>query len=102
MYSASNYANTSVHPPLIGYGADGYPIYGRHLSISAPGYNVALDECGGHSHTGMGDPYIADGTYHVRPILLACASLLTHTTLLFPHPIVPFVLAECNRHQPET
>ena len=60
MYSASNYANTSAHPPLIGYGADGYPIFGRHLSISAPGYNISLDECGGHSHSGMGDPYITD------------------------------------------
>lgn len=67
MYSASDYTNTSVHPPLIGYGADGYPIFGRHLSSSAPGYSVALDECGGHVHSGIGDSYITDSTYHVRP-----------------------------------
>ena len=66
LYSASSYANTSVHPPLVGYGADGYPIFGRHLSASAPGYSVALDECGGHVHTGIGDPYITDNSYHVR------------------------------------
>ena len=36
MYSASSYASTSSHPPLIGYGLDGFPIYGRFgLFISA-------------------------------------------------------------------
>jgi hypothetical protein len=31
MYSASSYGgNTASHPPLIGYGLDGFPIYGRY------------------------------------------------------------------------
>lgn len=70
MYSASDYTSTSVHPPLIGYGADGFPIFGRHLSSSAPGYSVALDECGGHVHSGIGDSYITDNTYHYHAFLL--------------------------------
>ena len=30
---------------------DGYPIYGRYLDTDAPGYSVALDDCGGHIHS---------------------------------------------------
>ena len=87
MYSAANYANTSVHPPLIGYGADGYPIFGRHLSSNAPGYSVALDECGGHVHTGMGDTYITDGTYHVRSQHSWLRRLQRRASFLLPHPL---------------
>ena len=63
LYSCANYSSTAAHPPLIGYGLDGYPIFGRHLSASAPGASVALDDCGGHVHSGMGDPYIVDNSY---------------------------------------
>ena len=30
MYSASSYVSPASHPPLIGYGLDGFPIYGRY------------------------------------------------------------------------
>ena len=53
MYNQSDYPTTSSHPPLIGFGLDGFSIYGRYLSVSAPGASIALDLCGGHSH----DPY---------------------------------------------
>ena len=49
-YSAANYSSLAAHPPLIGYAIDGFGIYGRHLSASAPGYSDTLDICGGHSH----------------------------------------------------
>ena len=39
-----------MHPPLIGYADDGISIYGRYLSVAAPGYTTALDVCGGHVH----------------------------------------------------
>ena len=30
---------------------DGFPIYGRYLDDTAPGYSIALDDCGGHTHS---------------------------------------------------
>ena len=30
---------------------DGFPIYGRYLDTTAPGYSVSLDDCGGHIHS---------------------------------------------------
>ena len=30
---------------------DGFPIYGRYLDTTAPGYTVSLDDCGGHIHS---------------------------------------------------
>lgn len=65
MYSAANYT-TSGHPPLIGYGVDGVPLFGRYLYAASPGFSVALDDCGGHTHTGIGDAYLPDGVYHYR------------------------------------
>lgn len=65
MYSAANYTSTS-HPPLVGYGLDGVPIFGRYLYQASPGFSTPLDDCGGHTHTGIGDPYIPDSTYHYR------------------------------------
>ena len=65
LYSCANYSGSlAAHPPLIAYGADGFPVFGRYLSAAAPGAQVGLDECGGHSHSGIGDAFIADGTYH--------------------------------------
>ena len=64
-----------AHPPLIGYGLDGVPIFGRHLSSSAPGANTALDDCGGHQHSGIGDPYIVDNTYHYHSFVSNISSL---------------------------
>ena len=40
-----------LNSPLIGFGNDGFYIYGRYLDSSAPGYSVALDNCGGHIHS---------------------------------------------------
>ena len=51
MYSVADYNSTTSHPPQIGYGLDGFPIYGRYLDDTAPGYSVALDDCGGHIHS---------------------------------------------------
>jgi hypothetical protein len=51
MYSTNDYVSTTSHPPLIGYGLDGFPIYGRYLDDTAPGYTVILDDCGGHIHS---------------------------------------------------
>lgn len=50
LYSAANYTTLASHPPQIGWALDGPTIYGRHLSTGAPGYEVALDDCGGHAH----------------------------------------------------
>ena len=66
LYSCANYSTAASHPPLIAYGADGIPVFGRYLSASAPGANVTLDYCGGHTHSGIGDTYITDNSYHVR------------------------------------
>lgn len=51
LYSVKDYASTTSHPPLIGYGLDGFPIYGRYLDDTAPGYSIGLDDCGGHVHS---------------------------------------------------
>lgn len=57
MYSSSDYASTTAHPPLIGFGMDGFKIYGRYLDQTADGYSIALDACGGHSHGTYGYHY---------------------------------------------
>jgi hypothetical protein len=63
LYSKANYTNVAgafdatVHPPLVGFSLDGYPIYGRHLSANAVGYSAALDTCGGHAHDAYGYHY---------------------------------------------
>ncbi len=58
-YSEANYSSLDAHPPQIGWSLDGPSIYGRHLSTNAPGYNVALDDCGGHDHGTYGYHYHA-------------------------------------------
>jgi len=62
MYNQSDYPFTYSYPPVIGFGLDGFLIYGRYLKISASGANLALDLCGGHSNA----PYGYD--YHVSNI----------------------------------
>lgn len=57
MYSSADYSSTTSHPPLIGFSADGFYLYGRYLSESAEGYSIALDDCGGHSHGTYGYHY---------------------------------------------
>jgi hypothetical protein len=58
----------------VGYGADGFPIFGRYLSAAAAGYGVSLDECGGHTHPGMADAYVADNTYHYHAFVESFSS----------------------------
>ena len=61
MYSNTSYRNgLRGHPPQTGWSMDGPALYGRYLSESAPGYNVSLDDCGGHTH----DSY--DYHYHAQ------------------------------------
>jgi len=62
LYGPSNYVDSAGkqavtnHPPIIGFSFDGYRIYGRHLSESAPGYAAPLlDMCGGHTHDSATD-----------------------------------------------
>jgi hypothetical protein len=50
-YTSANYSSLSAHPPLVGFGLDGFWIYGRHLATDAPGYSIPLDNCGGHNHS---------------------------------------------------
>ena len=70
LYGPSNYTGGSAtaHPPVIGFSYDGYLIYGRYLSDSAPGFNSpALDACGGHAHANAADVDehgISLATYH--------------------------------------
>ena len=79
LYSCANYASLAAHPPLIGYGKDGFPIFGRYLSAAAPGASVALDDCGGHIHSGFGGSassgYVADGVYHYHAFVSNISSL---------------------------
>ena len=59
LYSALDYASSSVHPPQIGWAFDGPSIYGRHLSTGNAGYLTPLDNCGGHAHAGYAYHYHA-------------------------------------------
>ena len=58
LYSDSDYEGLT-HPPVIGFALDGHHIHGRYIDMSQDGTDVALDSCGGHSHTvdGVGDVY---------------------------------------------
>ena len=67
LYSSANYASPTVHPPLIGWGMDGFPIHGRHLDSANLGQAVALDDCGGHQHEGVSD-------YHYHAQLVQATS----------------------------
>jgi hypothetical protein len=77
LYSCANYSTLASHPPLIAYGADGIPVFGRYLSASAPGANVSLDYCGGHTHSGIGDAYITDNSYHYHAFVSTINAGLT-------------------------
>ena len=72
MYSASDYNSSVSHPPLIGFGLDGFLIYGRYLDDQAPGYNVSLDACGGHVHSP--DPNGYGYHYHAQVLSLTLAA----------------------------
>ena len=79
MYSCASYASLDAHPPMVGYGIDGFPIFGRYLSAAAPGASTALDNCGGHVHSSMGTtasafPYVADNTYHYHAFVQTIAA----------------------------
>jgi len=58
MYSSSMYP--SGHPMIIGFGMDGYVIFGRYTDASTqPSSSTPLDDCGGHSHGSYGYHYHA-------------------------------------------
>ena len=78
LYSSKNYTSITSHPPLIGISNDGYDIYGRYLSTQAPGYILALDDCGGHSHDGYGYHY------HTQIITGNVTTVQGHMGLKYP------------------
>lgn len=57
LYGDANYNGTDFlgHPPHIGWAIDGFKIHGLYKNTASPGFNVTLDDCGGHFH---------DGSYH--------------------------------------
>merc|ERR1712166_597734 len=55
MYADSMYNGT--HPMLIGFGVDGYLIFGRYTATTQDYYDTALDTCGGHTHGDYGYHY---------------------------------------------
>jgi hypothetical protein len=58
LYNDNDYIDTK-HPPLIGFGLDGIALYGIYNSnhSSMHGYNVELDNFGGHTHGNYGYHY---------------------------------------------
>jgi len=65
LYTSSDYADVNAHPPQWAFSLDGYKVFGRYLSDSAPGKTVVLDNCGGHTHDEWGYHYhswVADAT----------------------------------------
>jgi len=62
LYNSDDYIG-KAHPPIIGFGYDGVALSGVY-DVSYPnmvGYNVPLDEYGGHDHDGLGYHYHAHG-----------------------------------------
>ncbi len=79
MYSAKDYepgGGITSHPPLIAWGLDGFKIFGRYLSPNAPGYAVALDDCGGHTHDSYGYHY------HSQVVEVTAAQIGTYTAYI--------------------
>ena len=60
MYDKTDYVKKDKHPPLVGWAADGYPIYGRYIKKGDKGQRKDLDECNGHDHDNLGYHYHAD------------------------------------------
>jgi hypothetical protein len=55
----SSYGGPYDHPPIIGFAADGYILYGRYTANTQDGQEEDLDDCGGHAHLGF--------AYHYHP-----------------------------------
>ena len=68
LYNDSDYAS-ATHPPLIGFGYDGLPLFGiyRSSDASMKGYTTALDAFGGHNHDDMGYHYHAHTVTDYQP-----------------------------------
>ena len=60
LYNIEDYEG-HLHPPIIGFGLDGVAIYGKYEEdfSEMDGYNVPLDEYGGHDHDDYGYHYHA-------------------------------------------
>jgi len=95
LYGPSDYVDAdgaqavTNHPPIIGFSFDGYRIYGRYLSESAPGFAAPLlDACGGHTHATATDkdrldlPLGGDDGYHYHAQIFdhACSGTNCVTT----------------------
>ena len=64
LYNSEDYSG-NVHPPLIGFGYDGIALYGTYDDSyeSMYGYDISLDEYGGHTHENDDETIISFG-YH--------------------------------------
>jgi len=69
-YGLQNYTNSTSHPPLWAYSSGGTPIFGRYISQGSVGASIGLDDCGGHTHSGIGDPYLGDSFYHYHSFVM--------------------------------
>ena len=70
LYNMSDYVNR-YHPPVIGFGLDGIALYGVYETSysSMDGYNVSLDNFGGHSHGDYGYHYHCHNLSSVQNII---------------------------------
>ena len=70
LYNISDYVDKS-HPPLIGFGYDGVALFGKYESDYSTmyGYNVELDDFGGHTHSDDDEAEISYGYhYHTHEV----------------------------------
>ena len=59
LYTEADYTGGDPHSKQLGWGFDGFAVYGRYTSPSQEGEGVSLDACGGHSH--------GTAAYHYHP-----------------------------------
>ena len=70
LYTRQNYTDSSKKDPhtlQLGWAFDGFGIYGRYVDNSVLGYDVALDDCGGHEHVFaqvIGGTVVSGSRYH--------------------------------------
>lgn len=70
LYNSSDYGDVS-HPPLIGFGYDGIALFGKYETnyTSMYGYDVDLDDFGGHTHDDDDEADISYGYhYHAHEV----------------------------------
>ena len=69
-------------------------VYGRYLSDTAPGYSIALDECGGHIHDSFDYHYHAQVLNVSVPAALSTGIQKGSYTAYIPgnHPLIQYPL----------